>query len=40
VIAQLVDIEFFLADAATERRDQSAHFRGRQHFIKTRFFHI
>jgi hypothetical protein len=40
VVAQLVRIEFVLADAAAERRDQRADLGRRDHFIESCFFHI
>ena len=40
VIAQFVRIELLLADATTESGDNRAHFRGAEHLVEARFFHV
>ena len=40
VVAQLVDVEFFAADAAAERGDQRADFGGRQHLVEAGPFDV
>src|ERR1700729_2715790 len=40
VIPQLVDIEVIAADAATQRRDERADFRRRQHLVEARLLDV
>ena len=40
VVAQLVGVELFLADAAAERGDERAHFLRREHLVEARLLHV
>ena len=40
VVAEFFHIVFVTADPAAQGGDQGAHFLGRQHLVKTRFFHV
>ena len=40
VVAELVWIVFFFADAAAQSSNQGCHFLAGEHFFKTGFFHV